>query len=110
MQIKVVKGEKVDVILNNYFKELKVRNQTNFDTSDELEVQASVTLHKLKEWLINKNYLDIDYLKKMVTNKKETMNQSNISESNKKLIEKFVTNPDNLWHFIDFVLHETIVI
>jgi len=73
LQIKITKGEKVDVILNNYFKELKVRNanQNSFDSSDELEVQASVTLHKLKEWLINKNYLDVDALKSKQFNIKQ---------------------------------------
>lgn len=61
------KNEKIEITLDNTRKEFKNKNSTSGDNSDDLEALGSVSVQKLKEWLI-KSYVDIEHLRNSINN------------------------------------------
>ena len=53
------KSEKIDVVIDNSRREIKILNKNE---NDELEIAGVVTALKFKEWLM-KNYIDVEWLK-----------------------------------------------
>jgi hypothetical protein len=106
------KGEKVEIIIDNTKKEFinKTATGPNYNNSDELEANATVTVGKFKEWLI-KAYIQGESFNKLVENDLNQLVSSRaISEKDKNLIiEKYLGTPQQSALFVDFSVKEQVV-